>query len=81
MKSLLTEKETALYLGMSISYLRHGRMKNGTPGKSTDTPDFYKLGKSIRYHVLDLQRWLKYHKVASSNDSEGIKDPQDSLDL
>ncbi len=56
-RRLLTDPEAAAYTGMSISFLRQGRMEgcrtNRTPG-----PPYIKLGRSIRYDIQDLDAWL-----------------------
>jgi hypothetical protein len=67
-KRLMTEEEAAAYTGVSLSYLRHARMKKnqgcGTPG-----PAFVRIGvvgppgKSRRsrvyYKESDLDIWLE----------------------
>jgi len=61
-KELLTEKEAAVYIQMSTSFLSKDRMdgprKNRTPG-----PPFIKLGRSVRYRKADLDLWISQHKV------------------
>ena len=61
--NLVSEKEAARYIGMSVHFLRksrmEGRRKNRTPG-----PPFIKIGKSIRYSLRDLDAWLLEHRVA-----------------
>jgi len=52
-KSTFTEKETAQYIGMSISWLRQARM-NG----NKNAPPFLKIGKAVRYRKSDLDAWL-----------------------
>ncbi len=58
----LSERETADYIGLSISFLRQSRMdgprKNRTPG-----PPFIKVGRSVRYLRADLDAWLAQHRV------------------
>lgn len=58
-KSILTEKETAQYIGMSISWLRQSRMRG-----DKDAPPFLKIGKSVRYRKSELDAWLdsKLHR-------------------
>jgi predicted DNA-binding transcriptional regulator AlpA len=54
----LTEKQAALYLSMSRSFLRQGRM-NGDREKRTPTPPYLKIGRSVRYLKIDLDNWLE----------------------
>jgi predicted DNA-binding transcriptional regulator AlpA len=49
----LTEKSAAIYIGMSVSWLRQSRnMEN------PDAPPHLKIGKSVRYLRADLDAWL-----------------------
>lgn len=56
-KDILTEKEAAIYITMSQSYLRQDRM-NGHRQNRTPGLNFMKLGRSIRYRREDLDKWL-----------------------
>lgn len=56
-RRLLTDPEAAAYLGMSISFLRQGRMEGRRANRSPGPP-FIKLGKAIRYDIQDLDAWL-----------------------
>lgn len=58
---LLTEEETAKYIGMSRIYLRRARM-DGTVGKRTAAPPYIKIGRSVRYHLDDLIKWIDEHR-------------------
>jgi hypothetical protein len=76
-----TEKETAIYLGVSRSFLRQDRMngyrKNRTPG-----PNFSKIGRHVRYLKEDLDLWLeKYYlrrKWPTEIESEPPTEPTNS---
>jgi predicted DNA-binding transcriptional regulator AlpA len=57
----LNEKDTARYVGMSVSFLRRARCE-GAPGGRTPGPPFVKLGRSVRYLVSDLDAWLQAHR-------------------
>ena len=59
---LLTEKETAAYVRMSISYLQKDRMNCTVKGR-TPGPAYIKIGKSVRYARDDLDQWLLRHRV------------------
>lgn len=49
---LLTSKEAANFLRLSLSWLSKSRMSGGGP-------PFVKIGRSIRYHEGALLKWLK----------------------
>ncbi len=53
--NLLTPKEAAKLLKVSLSWLAKAR-------KRGDGPSFIKLGKSIRYGEAALLAWLKSHQ-------------------
>lgn len=56
-KIVLTEIEAAEYVGMSRSFLRHGRI-DGNRENRTPAPKFIKIGRSIRYMRQDLDDYL-----------------------
>lgn len=56
-KRVLTEIETAAYIGMSRSYLRQSRMEGNRPNR-TPAPPFIRIGRSVRYLKEDLDLWL-----------------------
>jgi len=58
----LTEKQAAIYLGMSRSYLRQDRM-NGVRENKTPGPRYLRIGNRIRYLKKDLDSWLESHLV------------------
>ena len=61
-KHVLTEKEAAAYINMSVSYLQKDRMngalKNRAPG-----PAYLKIGRSVRYFKDDLDIWIQDFKI------------------
>ena len=57
----LTDRDTAIYIGMSESWLRQARM-NGNP----DAPPFVKIGRAVRYLRDDLDAWLESRRRTSS---------------
>jgi excisionase family DNA binding protein len=59
---LLTEKEAALYIGMSRSFLARARMIG-----DKNAPAFFKLGRSVRYRVAELDAWLEGRMRNSTN--------------
>ena len=55
----LSEKDAAIYIGMSRSFLRQGRMNGDRDGR-TPTPPYLKIGsRSVRYLKEDLDTWLE----------------------
>ncbi|MDR3163958.1 MAG: helix-turn-helix domain-containing protein [Synergistaceae bacterium] len=65
--ALLSEKQAAQYLGISVAYLRRAR-REGAPGGRTAGPKFVRLesfgtrggrnGGRILYATKDLDEWL-----------------------
>ena len=62
----LTEQQAAHYLSMSRSFLRQGRM-NGDRENRTPTPPWYKIGRSVRYKISDLDNWLEQFRHGSES--------------
>jgi predicted DNA-binding transcriptional regulator AlpA len=59
----LTEKQAAVYIGMSRSFLAQSRM-TGKLANRTPAPDFIKIGRAVRYLKDDLDQWLEsQHKL------------------
>lgn len=54
---MLSTKEAAGFLGMSIAYLRMSRCQ-GQVGNRTPGPAFYRCGRVCRYSITDLRAWL-----------------------
>jgi hypothetical protein len=52
-KRALKDKEASEYIGMSISWLRHGRI-TGDRLNHIFHPQFIKIGRSIRYLIFVL---------------------------
>lgn len=63
-KRVLTDKETAQYISMSVSFLRQSRM-NGDRHHRTPGPRYIKIGRAVRYLIEDLDAWLDEHHVES----------------
>ena len=53
----LPDREAAIYIGMSESWLRQSRV-TGNP----DAPPFLKIGRSVRYLRADLDIWLEQRR-------------------
>lgn len=67
MKRVFTEAEAAIYIGMSRSFLRQGRM-NGELKNRTPSPQWITVGsRSIRYLKEDLDAWIDSHPKYSEN--------------
>ena len=52
----LKDPDAAAYIGLSTAYLKKGRLR----GRG---PDFVRVGRSVRYRTIDLDRWLEAHLV------------------
>jgi hypothetical protein len=59
---MVTEKETAEIIGMSVQFLRHSRM-DGLRANRTAGPPYFKIGRSVRYKISDLSTWLDAHRI------------------
>ena len=58
----IDEKDAAIYIGMSVAYLRRSRME-GNRKNRTPAPPFIKIGRSVRYLINDLDTWLFQHRI------------------
>ena len=59
--TLLTPKEAAKVLKVSLSWLAKARMRG-------DGPPYIKLGRSIRYTEAALQQWMKSRQRLSTSE-------------
>jgi hypothetical protein len=59
---LMNEADAASYIGMSIAFLRSGRC-HGIVGNRTPTPPHLKLGRSVKYARVDLDKWLAERRI------------------
>jgi hypothetical protein len=55
-KSILNEHGAARYVGLAVQTLRNKRFR-GEP------PVYYKISRSVRYRVEDLEAFLKKHRI------------------
>jgi len=55
---LLTEQEAAVYISMSLSYLRNGRL-TGKKKTGLEPPKFKKIGTAVRYDQATLDQWIE----------------------
>jgi predicted DNA-binding transcriptional regulator AlpA len=60
-ESLLTPKEAAQFLRLSLSWLAKARMRG-------DGPPYVKPGRSVRYRKGDLVQWLKSRARLSTSE-------------
>jgi len=58
---LLTPKEAALHLKVSLSWLAKARMRG-------DGPPYIKVGRSIRYSEAALLQWMKSRQRLSTSE-------------
>ena len=52
----LTEREAALYIGMSVAFLQQERMRRRGPV-------YLRIGRSVRYDTSDLDSWCVDRRV------------------
>jgi len=57
---LLTSKEAARYIGMSVSFLANARCQGNLPGR-TPAPPYFKIGRVVRYDRVVLDEWIEEH--------------------
>jgi len=59
---VLTEREAARYIGMSVYYLQRDRCC-GVTGKRTPGPAFIKVGRRLSYLLSDLNDWIGRYRI------------------
>ena len=59
--ALLTPKETAAKLKVSLSWLAKARMRG-------DGPPYISVGRSIRYPETDLIQWMRSQRRSSTSE-------------
>ena len=64
-KRVFNEKEAAIYLGVSRSSLRQGRMNGCRVGRMS-TPAFVQLGRKVGYLIEDLNDFLIMNRRQSA---------------
>jgi hypothetical protein len=55
-----TEQTAARYIAMSPAYLRQARRKGNGPA-------YLRIGRAIRYRIVDLDAWLDQRRVVPSS--------------
>ena len=63
-EKLLTEKETAALLGVSVSTLRRIRATGPTPGAMSPLP-YVRTGRLVRYQRCDVMAYIRAHLVGN----------------
>jgi hypothetical protein len=53
---VVREREAAQHIGMSIAFLRQARRDGRGPAH-------FRLGRTVRYQIADLDAWLSIHRV------------------
>ena len=76
-KTLLTERETAAFLGVSVSLIRKWRVE-GQGG-----PDYFKIARAVRYDEDAIKSFLEVRRVSGNHGrvSLGVEEPDTSPDL
>jgi hypothetical protein len=52
----ITERDASHYIGLSVAYLRQARRLGRGPA-------YLRIGRTIRYHIEDLDAFLQAHRV------------------
>ena len=65
---LLTEKETAEFLSISRSTLRHQRQTGSILGQKPCIP-YIKIGHLVRYDPKDITMWVEQNRITQGNES------------
>ncbi len=60
-RAVLKEVDTAEYLQVSRAFLRHARIGRG------EGPPFVKIGRSVRYRLIDLDAWLEQRTMKAAS--------------
>jgi hypothetical protein len=55
---LLHEADAARYVGISVAFLRQARVR-------AKGPAYFRIGRSVRYRVSDLEAWLSDRRVTT----------------
>ncbi len=58
---VLTEKDAAPILGMSVAWLQRKRWEGGGP-------PYVKFDRAVRYRESDLNAWIKSHLCRNTSD-------------
>ncbi len=61
-RTLMAEEAAAAHIAMSVAYLRADRVR-GCVGGRTPGPPFYRIGRTIRYDLADLDEWLSEQRI------------------
>jgi len=56
LQGVIDEKTASAYLCLSRSWLRQSRMRGAGPV-------YLKVGRAVRYRLVDLDEWLARHRV------------------
>ena len=64
-KRAISDLEAARYLGVSASLLRKMRCYGNRPGR-TPGPPYFKIGRSVRYLIEDLDQYIETSKRGAS---------------
>ena len=69
-KTLLTERETAAFLGVSVSLIRKWRVE-GQGG-----PDYFKIARAVRYDEDAIKSFLEVRRVSGNHGREPAQSGQ-----
>lgn len=57
---LLTRREVQTHFGLSQRYLEVTAMRG-------DGPPYFRIGRGVRYRVLDLRHWIESKRVTNND--------------
>ena len=63
-KTIITEKEAAPIVGMSVAWLQRKRWEGGGP-------PYVKYDRAVRYRMEDLMAWIEAHAGRESTSHAG----------
>ena len=69
MSFVVDTRAAAVYIGMSESWLRQGRMMGRIHGR-TAPPPYIRIGRAVRYATADLDRWLEANRIDPSGSTD-----------
>ena len=63
-KTMITEREAAPIVGMSVAWLQRKRWEGGGP-------PYVKYDRAVRYRMEDLMAWIEAHAGRKSTSQKG----------
>lgn len=73
MPRALRERDAAIYVGLSSSFLRNTRardIRHKANGQALEGPIWFNIGGAVLYMLEDLDTWLEHHHSALNDAPE-----------